>query len=76
MRSGFTSRPGPHLWSHAQLQAADANAIKGDVRLLDETGQISIEILGLRFQSLAGTARENPEDWLYEFQWQPQGTSE
>ena len=66
-------RPGLHLWSHAQLQVADADSIEGDVRLLDETGQISIEILGLRFQSLAGTARENPEDWLYEFQWLPKG---
>ncbi len=64
-------RPGSHLWSHAQLQVADADAIKGDVRLLDQGGRITIEMLGLRFQSLAGSARENPEDWLYEFQWLP-----
>jgi len=62
-------RPGLHLWSHAQLQVADADIINGDVRLLDETGQLTVEILGLRFQSLAGTARENLDDWLYEFQW-------
>ena len=60
---------GLHLWSHAHLQEADADSIKGDVRLLDETGQVTVEILGLRFQSLAGTARENLDDWLYEFQW-------
>ena len=59
-----------HLWSHAHLQERDADSIKGDVRLLDETGQVTIEILGLRFQSLTGTAREKLDDWLYEFQWQ------
>jgi myxalamid-type polyketide synthase MxaD len=63
-------RPGSHLWSHAQVQVADADFVKGDVRLLDETGQVAVEILGLRFQSLAGTARENLDDWLYEFEWQ------
>jgi NAD(P)-dependent dehydrogenase (short-subunit alcohol dehydrogenase family)/acyl carrier protein len=62
-------RPGLHLWSHAQLQVADADIINGDVRLLDETGQLTVEILGLRFQSLAATDRENLDDWLYEFQW-------
>ena len=65
------ARPGLNLWSHAQLQVADADAVTGDVRLLDQTGQINIEIRGLRFQSLAGSARENPEDWLYELQWLP-----
>jgi acyl transferase domain-containing protein/acyl carrier protein len=59
-----------HLWSHAHLQEPDADSIKGDVRLLDETGQATVEILGLRFQSLTGMAREKLDDWLYEFQWQ------
>jgi myxalamid-type polyketide synthase MxaE and MxaD len=62
-------QPGLHLWSHAQLHVAETHAVAGDVRLLDETGQVTAEVLGLRFQSLAGAARENPDDWLYEFQW-------
>ncbi|MGO9606246.1 MAG: beta-ketoacyl synthase N-terminal-like domain-containing protein [Candidatus Binataceae bacterium] len=62
-------RPGLHLWSHARLQSAETHAVAGDVRLLDETGQIAAEILGLRFQSLADAAQENLDDWLYEFQW-------
>ena len=61
--------PGLHLWSHSHLQEPDAGSIKGDVWLLDETGQVTVEILGLRFQSLAATDRENLDDWLYEFQW-------
>ena len=47
-------RPGPHLWSHAQLQEREPDAIKGDVRLLDEAGQVAVEISGLRFESLEG----------------------
>ena len=34
-------RPGRHLWSHAHLQERDADAITGDVRLLDEAGQLA-----------------------------------
>ena len=64
-------QPGLPLWSHSHLQVWDEDAVKGDVRLLDETGQVTVEILGLRFESLARTARENLDDWLYEFQWQP-----
>jgi myxalamid-type polyketide synthase MxaE and MxaD len=63
-------RPGAHLWSHAHLQVGDADAIRGDVRLLNETGHAAVEVLGLRFESLARKAQENLDDWLYEFQWQ------
>jgi myxalamid-type polyketide synthase MxaE and MxaD len=63
-------RPGLHLWSHAHLQERGADTIKGDVRLLDGTGQVTVEILGLRFESLARAAQENLENWLYEFHWQ------
>jgi NAD(P)-dependent dehydrogenase (short-subunit alcohol dehydrogenase family)/acyl carrier protein len=67
-------RPGLHLWSHAHLQERDADTIKGEVRLLDETGQLVAEILGLRFDKLdrdtKHTAEVNLDDWLYEFQWQ------
>ena len=45
-------RPGAHLWSHAHLQVGDADAIRGDVRLLNETGHAAVEVLGLRFESL------------------------
>jgi myxalamid-type polyketide synthase MxaD len=64
-------RPGLHLLTHARLQTWDLDAAKGDVRLLDETGQVTVEVLGLRFESLARTAQGNLDDWLYEFQWQP-----
>ncbi len=56
-----------NLWTHANLQAPDANSVKGDVRLLDETGKVAVEIVGLRFDSIGRTT--NVDDWLYEFQW-------
>ena len=61
------SSHGSNLWTHANLQAPDANSIKGDVRLLDETGKVAVEIVGLRFDSIGRTT--NLDDWLYEFQW-------
>jgi len=73
-RIRIEAHPGLHLWSHAHLLERDADTIKGDVRLLNEAGQVVVEILGLRLDNLVGgTARageENPNDWLYEFQWQ------
>ena len=71
-------RPGPHLWGYAHMQERNADAVKGEVRLLDEAGHAAVEILGLRFESLGSDTRpaaeagrqENIEDWLYEFQWQ------
>lgn len=66
--------PGRYLWSHAHLLEQDADTIKGEVRLLDETGHVAVEILGLRFDNIGRdtkrAAEENLDDWLYEFQWQ------
>ncbi|HKM48551.1 MAG TPA: beta-ketoacyl synthase N-terminal-like domain-containing protein [Terriglobales bacterium] len=71
--------PGLHLWSHAHLQEPGANSVKGDVRLLDETGHAAVEIIGLRFDSIGRDTKrapdENIDDWLYEFQWQPRERS-
>jgi acyl transferase domain-containing protein len=67
-------RPRLHLWSHARLQEQDTDTIKADVRLLDETGHVAVEILGLRFDNLGRdtkhAAEDNLDDWLYEFEWQ------
>jgi myxalamid-type polyketide synthase MxaE and MxaD len=66
-------------WSHAQLRELNADTMKGDVRLLDETGRVALEISGIRFDRLGDverTAVENLDDWLYEFQWQISGRRE
>ena len=50
-------RPGPHLWGYAHMQERNADAVKGEVRLLDEAGHAAVEILGLRFESLGSDTR-------------------
>jgi len=70
----FHGLPGRRIWSHARVQHRDAAAATGEVRLLDEAGQVAIAIKGLRFEYLSEQTQRaavgNPEDWLYEFQWQ------
>jgi myxalamid-type polyketide synthase MxaE and MxaD len=67
-------RPGPHLWSHAHLQEQNADTVKGEVRLLDETGHVAVEMLGLRFDNIGcdtkRVSEQDPDNWLYEFHWQ------
>jgi thioester reductase-like protein len=45
-------RPGLRIWSHARLRQQSAETTEVDIWLLNETGHIVAEILGLRVQSL------------------------
>jgi malonyl CoA-acyl carrier protein transacylase len=65
-------RPGPQVWSYARLVEQNANRIKGDIQLLDESGNVLVEIQGFCCKSL-GKAQEvvaEKEDYLYEYQWE------
>jgi acyl transferase domain-containing protein/acyl carrier protein len=68
-------RPGRHLWSHTWVQRREADATTGEVQLLDEAGDVAVEIQGLRFEYLGENTQradvDHIDDWLYEFQWQP-----
>jgi acyl transferase domain-containing protein/acyl carrier protein len=66
-------RPGVHLWSDAHVQERNAGAVTGEVRLLDESRRVAVEIQGLRFEYLGDDTQreENLDDWLYELEWQP-----
>jgi SAM-dependent methyltransferase len=47
---------------------------RGDVRLLDEEGQLVAELTGLRLRRagrVAVSGNERLEDWLYEMVWEP-----
>jgi NADPH:quinone reductase-like Zn-dependent oxidoreductase/acyl carrier protein len=75
--------PGVGLWSHALLRpGAEANAdtLEGDVFLLDENGQVMLEVLGLRLARLdrdaVRSAHEEIGDWLYEIQWRAEARSQ
>ncbi|MFW9259889.1 SDR family NAD(P)-dependent oxidoreductase [Nostoc sp. CALU 546] len=65
-------RPQHVLWSHACLVEQNPNQIKGDIQLLDESGNVLVEIQGFCCQSL-GTAQEDvtkEEGYLYEYKWE------
>ena len=80
-------RPGTdELWSHAFLRSdvpADADkledTLEGDVFLLDGSGRVVLEALGLRLQrverDVQGDGQQDLDDWLYETRWQPQARS-
>src|SRR5262249_7315463 len=55
------------LWVYARLQEnrTDRETITGDLLLLDSSGQLVIEIAGLRLQSI-----ENYDNCFYQLEWQ------
>ena len=64
------SRPGAHLWCRARILDDDASGIVGELRLLDDAGQVVVELEGVHFESLDQGLKENLDDWLYELKWQ------
>jgi hypothetical protein len=49
--------PGGKLWTHAIVQKeanGDQSILEGDIILLDEQGQVLLEVLGCRLRSLDG----------------------
>ena len=71
------SVPPAQVWGYAQLHAGQQReTFGGDVRVLDERGQIIAEIMGLRFKrasqdTLLSLAQTPIDDWLYEAAWRP-----
>jgi natural product biosynthesis luciferase-like monooxygenase protein len=77
-RVSVYDRPGATAWCHARLHPlpkADGDTLTGDVRLVDETGRVLAEVVGLRLQRLSRAAHRPAEaglrDILYELQWEP-----
>lgn len=71
---------GSQIWSHVQIDLKDNTKVNetytGSVRLIDETGQVIVEALGLRLkrasqEALLRLAGHNFADWLYQVEWQP-----
>jgi len=61
------------LWAHCQLAPSDDPALlRGDVFLRDASGQIIVEVRGLRVRRLTLGERRRPsdaDDWLYHIGW-------
>jgi acyl transferase domain-containing protein len=67
--------PGVRLWSHARIARQQPGGFEGDITLLDDDGNVLVDIHGFRVKALdqsPNTAVERLDDWLYETQWRPQ----
>lgn len=75
---------GEILWTHATLHTAtsgEQGICEGDVALLNERGEILLEVLGFRLQSLGSDntqefLRQRLNQLLYTIQWEAQARSE
>jgi natural product biosynthesis luciferase-like monooxygenase protein len=72
------SRPDKKVWSHAVLRSGiddSPDAFEGDVRLLNEDGELLVEVSGMRLQQAGPPTQQARQgllaDLLYEMQWQP-----
>src|SRR5262249_2665002 len=77
------SHPVGRLWSHGVLRPggdAPFGDLQGDIRLLDESGRMVAEVMGLHLRSLIRegqrAVQEDVGDWLYTVEWQPKARPE
>ena len=84
-RVKFHQRPEPDgtLWTHAVMRTeanSDQSTIEGDIILLDEQGQVLLEVLGCRLQSLESETpdfmRQRLNQLLYTIEWELQARNE
>ena len=71
-RIGVFVRPGAVLWCHARLTEKSDKSIRGDLRLMDETGFLLAEITGLccrRVEGAQDMGRDSLENMRYEYRW-------
>jgi acyl transferase domain-containing protein/short-subunit dehydrogenase/acyl carrier protein len=69
----FHRRPKRRFLCHGVRTGNAEDAIDGDIALLDETGDVLVELRGIHAPILSkrtGRERENSADWLYRFKWQ------
>ncbi len=68
--------PANAAWSHVQFRhEANEEELSADIRLLDAKGEVVLEALGTRYQTLdpallQQAAAERLKDWFYEIEWQ------
>ena len=72
----FLAPPDAKLFSHSVVRPGSSlgtEFLEADIRLLDEDGCVSCELLGFRVKLVSGEtdqeARENPNDLLYDVTW-------
>jgi acyl transferase domain-containing protein len=75
--------PGRSIWSHAHFRPSEngrSGNLQGDIRLYDTNGRLLAEVLGFRLQLFDSITQplleDDPEEWLYELQWQRKDRAE
>jgi acyl transferase domain-containing protein len=61
-------QPGTRFWCHGYCTCRTPDSIEGDIRIFDDTGNVLVEVRGIRAQALAQKADVSLEqlaDWLY-----------
>ena len=69
----FYSKAGDHFFVLARLTEVADSTVTSDVRLMDDSGQILIEVTGLsvlRVESATEARRESIDQWLYDYRWE------
>ncbi|HEY8883692.1 MAG TPA: SDR family NAD(P)-dependent oxidoreductase [Chloroflexota bacterium] len=69
-------RPGTRLYCHARLGESDLARFSGNVQLIDESGEVVAEALGVRFappdrEVLRQAGQQRLRNNLYDIAWQP-----
>lgn len=65
---------GRQAWVHIVLTSAvslKAEAHRADIFLLDEAGEVLVEVRDLLLLPLASAQVQQPADWLYQLAWEP-----
>lgn len=61
--------PSAPLWAYA-LGRQEGDTLSGEVSLVDESGQVLVQLDGVRMHRLDAVPDTEIEEWLYEVEWQ------
>ncbi len=70
----YYGSPPESLWAHVKKVRFSANQAELDIRLYDDSGRVWAECLGFKCRALEGPKTrdlDDPENWLYEWRWEP-----
>ncbi len=71
--------PGPLAWSHSVILTPldqTQDGFEGDFYILDDDGNVAIEVLGMAVKRISRLSNEHLTDWLYRMDWQAQPLAE
>ncbi len=69
------ARPAPgRIWAYGRFSTRTEVEIRADLWLLDESGEVIAELLGVRARALPRAARQGTaiDDWFYQLHWERQ----